>query len=151
MSGVSSSCRRACLFALGVLVAGGCSPGNPRDADGASVLRHQVESQGRGLIRLVGFRKTSGRRSALLGVTMYTMDFSAEIEFLKDACYGGGLSAHAYLPPRYDRSGLPVSEDSAGSCFRVHVSKGEHREVTGSLPFEGIKNGGWRGPDGRLY
>ena len=139
------------LVAAAILTTSACGRTAPNATDGTSVLRHQIEPEGNGLVRLVGFTKTGGQRSTLLGVTWYTMEYSAQIEFLGDACYGGGLSAHDYVPPRYDRSGLPASDDGAAACHRVHVSKGERREVTGSLPFEKTRGGGWRGPEGRLY
>ncbi|OYV63887.1 MAG: hypothetical protein B7Z72_14130, partial [Gemmatimonadetes bacterium 21-71-4] len=112
---------------------------------------NQLQRQGNGLIRLVSFATTGGQRSGLLGVTTYTMEYDAQIEFLRDACYGGGLSARAYVPPRYDRSGRPALDAAAAACFRIHVSKGERREVTGFLPFEQVAKGRWRGPDGLIY
>jgi hypothetical protein len=139
------------LIAVAILMTSACARVNPSATAGDSVLRHQLEQQGNGLIRLVSFTKTGGQRSGFLGVTTYMMQYSARIEFLKDACYGGGLSARDFVPPRYDRSGRPASDDVATACFRVHVSKGERREVTGFLPFERTVKGGWRGPDARLY
>jgi hypothetical protein len=145
------ACERALSIALSAAMIGSCVPANPTEADGSRVVRHQVAQEGKGLARLASFKKTGGQRSAFLGVTTYTMEYSAQIEFLKDACYGGGLSARDYLPPHYDRSGLPASEEIAAACFRIHVLKGERREVTGTLPFEKTQHGGWRGADGRLY
>ncbi len=138
------------LLAAAVLASSACSAPAPADAQGAGAVRHEIENQGNGLIQLVRFTRTGGRTVAFLGVTSYVMDYSADIAFLNDACYGGGLSAHPYLPPRYDRSGMPA-RDAPGACFRVHVSRGEHREVTGTLPFERTAAGAWRGPDGRMY
>ncbi len=139
------------LIAVAILLTSACARGNPDETVGGSVLRHQLERQGDGLIRLVSFTKTGGQRSGFVAVTTYTMAYSAQIEFLGDACYGGGLSAREYVPPRYDRSGRPASDASAAACFSVHVSKGERREVTGFLPFEQVAEGRWRGPDGQLY
>jgi hypothetical protein len=143
--------QRAWLVAAAVFVTSACARAEPRETDGSSVLRHELERQATGVIRLVRFTETGGQRSAFLGVTTYMMGYDAQIEFLRDACYGGGLSARDFVPPRYDRSGLPASDGAAAACFRVHVSKGERREVTGSLPFEKTQKGGWRGPDGQIY
>ncbi len=143
--------RYAWLAAVLILVTSGCARVNPGEADGDRVLLNQLQRQGDGLIRLVSFTKTGGQRSGFLGVTTYTMQYSAQIEFLADACYGGGLSARVYVPPRYDRSGRPASDAATAACFRIHVAKGERREVTGFLPFERVGQGRWRGPDGLLY
>ena len=142
---------RACLVACLILAVPACQRNAPDESDGSRVLRHQLAAQGDDLIRLIAFTKTGGQRSTLLGVSWYTMQFGAQIEFLSEACYGGGLSARPYVAPRFDRSGLPASDDSAAACHRIHVSKGERREVTGSLPFELVRGGRWRGPDLRLY
>jgi hypothetical protein len=141
----------AWLIVAAILMTSACARANPGDAAGDSVLRHQVERQGPDLIRLVRFTRLGGQRSAFLGVTTYTMEYKAQIEFLKDACYGGGLSARPYVAPRYDGSGRPAPEDAAAACHRIHVSRGERRDVTGSLPFEKLREGGWRGPDERVY
>jgi hypothetical protein len=141
----------AWLIAVAIVMTSGCARVNPGETVGDSVLRHQLERQGNGLIRLVSFTKTGGQRSSYLGVTTYTMAYGAQIEFLKDACYGGGISALDYVPPRYDRSGRPASDALPAACFRNHVSRGERREVTGSLPFEQVAKGRWRGPDGQTY
>ena len=146
----SRTCGWALSVALSAAVIGSCAPPNPTEEDGSRVVRHQVATEGKGLVRLVSFKRTGGQRSAFLGVTTYTMAYQAQIEFVKDACYGGGLSARDYVAPRYDPSGLPASEEVA-ACFRTHVAKGERREVAGSLPFEKTQHGEWRGPDGRLY
>ncbi len=142
---------RAWVIASLCLAASACERTAPGAADGDRVLQRQLAAQGDGLVRLVSFAKTGGQRSTMLGVTWYTMQYGAEIEFLKDACYGGGLSARGYVPPRYDRSGLPASDDAPDACHQVRVSRGERREVTGSLSFEKLREGRWRGPDGRLY
>ncbi len=150
-SGRSPRPSRARLAAALSVLACACARAGPDASDGAQVLRHEIEGQAKDLVQLAGFSQTGARRSTMLGVSWYTMDYTAQIAFLKDACYGGGVSARVYVPPRYDPSGFPAADDPSAACHRVRVAKGERKDVTGSLMFEKLRAGGWRGPDGRIY
>ncbi len=149
--GRSSWPSRTRLAAALSVLACACGRAGPDARDGAQVLRHEIEAQARDIVQLAGFAQTGERRSMMLGVSWYTMDYAAQIAFLKDACYGGGVSAREYVTPRYDPSGFPAADDPGAACHRVRVAKGERRDVTGSLMFEKLRAGGWRGPDGRIY
>ncbi len=144
------SSRARLAAAVSVLVCA-CRSAEPRASDGAQVLRDEIEAQAKGMVRLSGFAQTGAHRSTMLGVSWYTMDYTAQIAFLKDACYGGGVSAREYVTPRYDPSGFPAADDPSAACHRVRVAVGERRDVTGSLMFEKLRAGRWRGPDGRIY
>ncbi len=139
------------LLAAAVAAGSGCARAHPDAADAERVLGREVGQEGHGLVRLVRFRATGRQRSTLLGATLVTLRYDAEIQFLGDACYGGGLSAHAYRPPRYDAAGLPAAGSSLDDCTRVHVMRGDQRDVVGVLVFESLGRGRWRGPDGQLY
>ena len=139
------------LLAAAVATAGGCTRSHPDIADAERVLTHEVGREGSGLVRLVRVRATGRQVSTLLGARLVTLRYDAEIQFLGDACYGGGLSARAYRPPRYDEAGLPAAGSSLDDCTRVHVMRGDRREVAGMLVFESLGRGRWRGPDGQLY
>jgi len=74
------------LLAMCFLI-GGCSPGA---SDGKQIIETRIQQQSNGLIKLVSFKKTNGQAMEPMGIKAYTMNYTAEIEFLDDCTWGSG-------------------------------------------------------------
>jgi hypothetical protein len=117
----------------------GCS-GPPSASTGRAALEQKIQRESNGFIKLVSFEKTDGVSQEAMGMKIYTLKYTAEIEFT-DNCFwgdgngligwGGNFSA--------DRStGMALLD--ASTHFKAG-KKGQKEKVTSSLTFQKTENG----------
>ena len=119
-----------------VLALCGCG-GQPSPSEGRKELERQIQAQSNGLIKLVSFDKTNGVNQEVQGMSLYEMDFTAEIEFLDDCIWDG---EQIYTPMNFraqrgERSVFNIGWKKAG--------KGQHKKVNGQFMFQSTEQG-WR-------
>ena len=107
----------------------GCGQSKPSASDGEKFIKDKITLISQGQIQLVSFEKTDGQSSEVMGVPLYRLEFTGEIEFLSDT-------------PRF---------------FYAPMKKGQHQKITGGIKFAKTENG-WResqawvtGSDGYAY
>lgn len=120
---------------LAALLITGCS-GKPSEADAGERIRSQIAQNSNGLIRLVAIKKTNGIDTEIGGAQGYTMEWSAELEFLGD-CVWDPSSLEAIPPPQ----GL----DAFLHLTKKRATKGSRVDLNGSTRFQKTENG-WRVP-----
>ena len=123
------------FFAVAAFFSVGCSSA-PSESDAQAVL----ESEGKGLIKLVSFSKTNAILSEVQGVKVYTLEYEATIEFLEDCWWRG---------PRMGFSWLSKREPRMISLYN-RARAGQRELITGEMEFKKTEKG-WRGEDGRIY
>lgn len=121
--------------------------------DGSATLRQLINSQSKGLIELVSYRKMNGLDEEFGGVKYYTIEYQAVIKFLSE-CYWVGESYNERLSVYDKKYGCtPDSEMTEmasalqaqpGSGWnRELAKKDQHATMTGTLKFQLAENG-WR-------
>jgi len=110
----------------------------PSESDGRAALEQKVQQQSKGLIRLVSFRKTDGVARETMGMKLYDLMYSAEIELTDDCFWGDG--------GRIGWQGGFFAERPTGGMSQIveYAKSGKrgHREhVSATLGFQRTENG----------
>jgi len=110
----------------------------PSESDGRAVLEQKIQQQSKGLIRLVSFRKTDGVARETMGMKLYDLMYSAEIELTND-CYWGDGGRLGW------QGGFFAERPTGGISQMVEYSKsgkkGQREQVSATLGFERTENG----------
>lgn len=128
-----------CAFALA-----GCSS-TPSPSNAEAVLRSKIEKQSKGLIKLVGFKKTNAQDAELMGVKIHAIEYQAEIEFVEDG-YWGVLFGEGFEAIR----GEPGPLNAWMYLGKKKARRGERETITGTLRFQRTERA-WKGEDGKIY
>lgn len=144
--------RRFIYLGYGVpllVLAAGCST-TPGEADARAVVEARIRDQAEGRIRLAAFDKTNAQTGESFGVQLYTIEYSAQIEFTEDSYWKAGTALQRLYddePSFYTKSAAQTPGfwgkwimDQEGY---VKVRKGERRTLAGTLVFEETEKG-WR-------
>lgn len=121
--------------ALGLVIASlmaGCG-GKPSESDAQSVFEDQLPKD---FCRLIRFTKTNAADSEEAGMERYTVEYEAEVEYLKD-CMKDAM--HRIVE---DPGAAPIG------CTRL--KKGQRDTWRGLLTF-GKTERGWKGTNGKIY
>ena len=71
------------LFASLLLLWGCGGMGTPSENDAKKVFSNNYEPVSLGIARIKSFQKTNGQEQDMFGVKMYTLDYSAEVEWVE--------------------------------------------------------------------
>ena len=120
---IINSHRIICLALLCAFLA--CNTASfPTEADAKKVLENQIVAKGQtDTVRVNIFRKLKGQISEFNGAKTYTLEYEAELEYLRD---------------------IPETATTKG------VSKGAKEKIKGTIKFDQTANG-WIGEDEKLY
>ena len=72
---------------LHAIFIGACSSA-PSQSAAEEFIRNRIKKESGDKIRLISFQKTNGQETALNGVSSYTFEYEAEIEFLERCRWG---------------------------------------------------------------
>lgn len=135
---------RTIQFSVTVLIIAlfvGCSDSQPSAGDGERFIRHIIDEQSEGIIKLVSFKKTNGQKGEERGVPFYFMVYQVKIEFTNDCKWltpdniNGARNFFGTIPP------------SAHNTISDHISegkwvkKGDRGEVNGKIIFTKTEQG----------
>jgi hypothetical protein len=110
----------------------GCS-GKPSETDAQNLFEDQLPKE---FCKLIRFAKTNAQSSEQSGVKMYTVEYEAEVEYLKD-CMKNSMNRIVEDP------GMAPT-----GCTRF--KKGQRDLWRGLLTF-GETEKGWKGTNGKIY
>ncbi len=136
------------IIALVLLTACGQSTASTPSPDhGENALRERVKSDSEGRIRLTSFRKTDGQSWEKHGVSLYTMEYEAEIEFTEDCWssqefYHGNAFGTFTIKVEDPRRYADLVRRYESLHERPWRNKGDSFIVQGSLAFQ-KKESGW--------
>jgi hypothetical protein len=123
----------------------GCSP-SPSPDIAEQALRRQIESESKGQIALVGFKKTDGQKFEEMGVQGYKLDFEADIEFgasgvwrCQDHLTYGHAGLTWVLKPASQSVMGQVADSTAGG---IPVTRATRAKIGGQMTGE-KKESGW--------
>lgn len=112
------------------------------------MLRHKIEKQSKGLIKLVDFKKTNAQDAEVLGVKLHAIEYQAEIEFLRDCYWGGPFGG---LEQGFEViTGEPGPFNAWMYMGKKKGRQGERETITETLRFQKTEKG-WKGEDGKVY
>src|SRR5687768_2596936 len=99
--------KRQFLFVSAVLAAVlGCNS-RPSVSEAESAVAAQLDGGETSRVRLVDFRKIEGQAGEVMGVQVYSMDFTATVQFAEDAWYTTGGSI---MQPEVHINTRPIGE-----------------------------------------
>lgn len=131
------------VSAIAAAMLSGCGQQSPSASDVRGQLESEIGKSSSGLIRLVAFEKTNGITRDVMGVKVYEMEFTAEIEFLDDCMWGDGgpIWGGSFAATR----GIPGkdSEYFALMMGKRKATKGQRQRFSGTSALEKSEKG-WR-------
>jgi len=120
---------------IGIIMASviaGCD-GKPSEADARSAFEDQLQTE---YCKLIRFTKTNAVDSQESGMKRYTVEYEAEVEYLKDCMK--------------DEMHRIVEDPGTAPMGCTRFKKGQRDVWRGTLTF-GKTEKGWRGPRGKIY
>jgi hypothetical protein len=137
---------KACVIVLAGLLFSACGANRPDDDSARRAVQAQVSGPLAAKLRLQDFRKTDGQERELMGVKIYSLEYSATLEFLDDILYevsANAIKASPVGPTLNDNRGF-----SWDAWFNTAVAGrkpgflGDRLNLAGTVTFE-KKESGW--------
>jgi hypothetical protein len=138
--------RLVSLIVLAGLLFSACGADRPDDDSARKAVQAQISGPLADKLRLQAFRKTDGQARELMGVRIYSLEYSATLEFLDDILYevsGNAIKASPVGPTLNDNRGF-----SWDAWFNTAVAGrkpgflGDRLNLVGTVTFE-KKESGW--------
>ncbi len=125
----------------------GCSS-SPSSGDGERVIQARIKQESEGRVKLTKFEKTNGAKGELIGLTIYTLEFEAEIEFTEKCNWLTGMfgqelsfrTSKLVAAPASGFSWNKFLDDSQNPG--TAVAKGQRVQLSGVVRFT-KKEKGW--------
>jgi hypothetical protein len=123
----------------------GCSD-TPSASDARAKLESQIQQQSNGIIKLVSFQKTDGAMQEMMGMKIYQMSYSAEVEFLDNCIWSAGNDLMGWDGSFRAQRNQALPSGALNDFFNASqgvkpAKKGDHFRFTGHMEFEKTERG----------
>lgn len=128
------------LLVIFIIAISGCSS-TPSSSLGEAAMQKIVTEQSKGKITVKAFRKTNGIERKIAGQKIYSLEYSATIQF-QNSGWKGGDPVVGYFSTFGSDDRRPSGWDAFGKNW-IFFEKHAEVQLTGEIIFESTENG-WR-------